>query len=146
MSLQSALIGFLLSRIIPERILACSPQTTVIIQTTAVATGTVSCSCIVVYTTLILSLRPPVDAACCRICWYHPRSRPFGRSQRRQATNPFILARSSGLVLWGRLLWVSYRLLVAFALPKPTSQSLFIATSPEASGQYALLFEQSHYL
>jgi uncharacterized oligopeptide transporter (OPT) family protein len=38
MSLQSALIGFLLSRLMPTPM---TPQETVVVQTTAVATGTV---------------------------------------------------------------------------------------------------------
>ncbi len=44
MSLQSALIGFLLSRLLRKPM---SPQENVVLQTTAVATGTVSVACIV---------------------------------------------------------------------------------------------------
>lgn len=39
MSLQSALIGFLVSRLLPTPL---SPQEIIVVQTTAVATGTVS--------------------------------------------------------------------------------------------------------
>jgi uncharacterized oligopeptide transporter (OPT) family protein len=80
MSLQSALIGFLLSRLLPHS----SPQTTVIIQTTAVATGTMPLAAGFVGIIPALSLineaqdgRPPIEldwlstaAWCCAVAYF----------------------------------------------------------------------------
>jgi uncharacterized oligopeptide transporter (OPT) family protein len=84
MSLQSALIGFLISRLLPAHIIASSPQTTVIIQTTAVATGTMPLAAGFVGILPALGLlneaqdgRPPIElswigtaAWCCAVAYF----------------------------------------------------------------------------
>lgn len=60
MSLQSALIGFLISKFFPTPI---TPQENVVLQTTAVATGTVSMSMThIFFCTLICVLQMPLAA------------------------------------------------------------------------------------
>lgn len=54
MSLQSALIGFLLSKMLPTPL---SPQEIIVVQTTAVATGTVGYNPHALHNNLFYSLR-----------------------------------------------------------------------------------------
>jgi uncharacterized oligopeptide transporter (OPT) family protein len=84
MSLQSALIGFLVSRLLPPSLIKSTPQTTVIIQTTAVATGTMPLAAGFVGILPALSLlneaqdgRPPIEltwlgtaAWCCAVAYF----------------------------------------------------------------------------
>lgn len=59
MSLQSALIGFLLSKFLPKPITA---QENVVLQTTAVATGTVRATCQTCFTPAELATQMPLAA------------------------------------------------------------------------------------
>jgi hypothetical protein len=68
MSLQSAIIGFLICKLLAVPI---TPQENVVVQTTAVATGTVHIFKCCDVDWLILSY---IDASCCRFCWHYPRA------------------------------------------------------------------------
>jgi hypothetical protein len=68
MSLQSAIIGFLICKLLAVPI---TPQENVVVQTTAVATGTVLISKYCDVELLSLSF---IDAACRRFCWHYPRA------------------------------------------------------------------------
>ena len=68
MSLQSALMGFLVSKMLP---IPLSPQEIIVVQTTAVATGTVS-----LYRSnqRLAFYEPLLDAIGSWVCWYTSRS------------------------------------------------------------------------
>jgi len=55
-----------------------TPQETVVIQTTAVATGTVR-SCFT--GSHLIALKPQIDAISCRLCGYHTSPGPAGRGK-----------------------------------------------------------------
>jgi hypothetical protein len=107
MSLQSAIIGFLISKLLTIPI---TPQETVVVQSTAVATGTVRQ---LPKATNDIELSDPLslDAAGSRVCRYHPRIELARRAERRISCRHLDLDLRSWLVLRRRLFWVSGSLL-----------------------------------
>lgn len=101
MSLQSAIIGFLLSKLLAKQI---TPQENVVVQTTAVATGTV-CRLPKLLTRASAFLH--LDAAGSRVCRHYPRIELARRGERRISSCHLDLDFCSRLVLCCRLFWVS---------------------------------------
>ena len=99
MSLQSALIGFLLSKMLPTPL---SPQEIIVVQTTAVATGTVGHHCYMlrVYERFSHSF---VDAVGGRVCWYFTRTRSPRRRKGWESTDSSYLAGCCGMVVFSRI-------------------------------------------
>ena len=85
MSLQSALIGFLLSKMLPTPL---SPQEIIVVQTTAVATGTVGYN---PHALITIYFIPYADAASCGICRNFACTRsPRGRKRWESANSSFV--------------------------------------------------------
>lgn len=102
MSLQSAIIGFLVSKLLAKPI---TLQENVVIQTTAVAAGTV---CYLPETAdhTKASALLPLDAAGGRVCRHYPCTELARRGERRVSSCHLDLDLCSWLVLRYCLLWV----------------------------------------
>jgi hypothetical protein len=107
MSLQSAIIGFLVSKILAKPI---TPQENVVVQTTAVATGTV-CR-LPKADDMKSSDFFPLDAAGSGVCRNYPCTELARRAERRISSCHLDLDLCSWLVLCYRLFWVSLCLLI----------------------------------
>ena len=107
MSLQSAIIGFLVSKLLATPI---TPQENVVVQTTAVATGTV---CRLPreddmrFSDLLI-----IDAAGSGVCRHYPRTEFARRAERRIQCCHLELVLCSWLVLCYRLFWVRLCILI----------------------------------
>ena len=103
MSLQSAIIGFLVSKLLVEPI---TPQENVVVQTTAVATGTV-CRLPRASEDMKSSYSFPLDAPGSGVRRHHPCTEHARRAERRIWCYHLDLDLCSWLVLCNRLFWVS---------------------------------------
>jgi hypothetical protein len=102
MSLQSAIIGFLISKLLAKPI---TPQENVVVQTTAVATGTV-CHLPWAADHTKASAFLPLDAAGSGVCRHYPCTKIARRGERRISSCHFDLDVCSWVVLCYRLFWV----------------------------------------
>ena len=105
MSLQSAIIGFFVSKLLVKQM---TPQENVVVQTTAVATGTV-CHIPVDHTKASAFL--PLDAAGSGVCRHYPCTEHARRGERRIPSCHLVLDFCSRLVLCYRLFWVTLPLI-----------------------------------
>jgi hypothetical protein len=102
MSLQSAIIGFLVSKLLAKPI---TPQENVVVQTTAVATGTV-CYLLRATDHMRTSAFLPLDAADSGVRRHYPCTELTRRGERRISSCHPDLDICSWLVLCYRLFWV----------------------------------------
>lgn len=103
MSLQSAIIGFLISKLLTIPI---TPQENVLVQTTAVATGTVR-QLFRTTSDMKSSGFLPLDANGSRVCWNYPCIEFARRAERWISCCYLDLGLCTGLVLCYRVFWVS---------------------------------------
>jgi hypothetical protein len=99
MSLQSALIGFLLSKMLPTPL---SPQEIIVVQTTAVATGTVGHNFHVLHRS---PSHPFADAAGSRFCWNFACTRSPRRRKGWEPTDSSFLVGCGRMVVFNRIFW-----------------------------------------
>jgi hypothetical protein len=108
MSLQSAIIGFLVSKLLAIQI---TPQENVVVQTTAVATGTV-CRLLRSADDMRSSDYLPLDAAGSGVCRHYPCTGLARRAERRISSCHLVLGLCCWLVLCHRVFWVNLCLLI----------------------------------
>jgi hypothetical protein len=131
MSLQSAIIGFLISKLLTIPI---TPQETVVMQSTAVATGTV-CHRLKVANDIESSDPLSLDAACSRVRRYHPCIEFARRAERRIARSQLDLDVRRWLVLCRRLFWASGSRSIHHATGLTTFQRLHVTSNTKESGK-----------